>query len=45
MTWIETKLGRDDKDVAFYKILWLILPKNNSSYFKLQLFVTYKIKI
>jgi len=45
MTCIETKLCRDDKDLAFYRILWLILPRNDSSYFELQLFVTYKIKI
>jgi len=45
MSWIETKLCRDDKDLAFYKILWLILCKNDLSYFELQFFVTYKIKI
>jgi len=33
MTWIETKLCKDDKDLAFYKFLWLILPENDSSYF------------
>jgi len=45
MTWIEIKLCRDDKDLAFNKILWKILPKNDSSNFELQFFVTYKIKI
>jgi len=45
MTWIETKLCRDNKDLAFYKILRLIFPKNDSLPFELQLFVTYKIGI
>jgi len=32
MTWIKTNVCRDDKDLAFYKILRLILPKNDLSY-------------
>jgi len=45
MNWIETKICRDNKDLAFYKILQLILPKKDSSPLELQLFVTYKIGI
>jgi len=45
MTCIETKLWRDDKDLAFYMILQWILPKNELSSIEFQFFVTYKIKI
>jgi len=45
MSWIETKLCRIDKDLTFYEVLQLILPKSDSSSFELQLFVAYKIRI